>query len=36
VEVPRNRGQQLKEIGQLDGWMKDGSRDYIESICEWE
>jgi hypothetical protein len=36
VEVERNRGQQLKEIAQLDGWMKDGSRDYIESICEWE
>ncbi len=36
VEVPRNRGQQLKEIAQLDGWIKDGSGDYIASLCEWE
>jgi UDP-N-acetylglucosamine pyrophosphorylase len=36
VEVPRNRGQQLKEIGQLDGWLKDGSAGYINSLCEWK
>lgn len=33
--VPRTRGQQLKEIAQLDGWVKDGSADYINSICRW-
>ena len=33
--VPRQRGQQLKEIAQLDGWLRDGSADYVESICEW-
>ncbi len=36
VVVPRNRGQQLKEVAQLDGWLRDGSAGYIESICEWE
>lgn len=36
IHVPRMRGQQLKEISQLDGWMRDGSKDYIESICDWE
>ena len=33
--VPRMRGQQLKEIGQLDGWMRDGSAEYVESIAEF-
>jgi len=36
VVVPRNRGQQLKEVAQLDGWLQDGSAAYIESICEWK
>jgi hypothetical protein len=36
AEVPRRRGQQLKEIAQLDGWMKDGSAEYVNSLCEWE
>jgi len=35
VVVPRLRGQQLKEIAQLDGWLRDGSAAYVESICEW-
>lgn len=35
VAVPRKRGQQLKELAQLDGWLRDGSRDHVESICEW-
>jgi hypothetical protein len=34
--VPRNRGQQLKEPAQLDGWLRDGSANYLESICKWE
>jgi hypothetical protein len=33
--VPRARGQQLKEISQLDGWLRDGSADYVASRCEW-
>ena len=35
VAVPRLRGQQLKEVDQLDGWLRDGSAAYIESICNW-
>jgi UDP-N-acetylglucosamine pyrophosphorylase len=35
INVERNRGQQLKEVGQLDGWLRDGSKDYIGSICKW-
>ena len=34
--VPRKRGQQLKEPAQLDGWLRDGSAAYVESLCEWE
>ncbi len=33
--VPRSRGQQLKDQAQLDGWLRDGSGTYVESICEW-
>ena len=33
--VPRLRGQQLKEVAQLDGWLRDGSAAYIESLCAW-
>jgi hypothetical protein len=35
VAVPRMRGQQLKEQAQLDGWLRDGSAAYAESLCEW-
>ncbi len=35
LSVPRFRGQQLKEPAQLDGWLRDGSADYISSICKW-
>ncbi|PLS78927.1 MAG: UTP--glucose-1-phosphate uridylyltransferase, partial [Chloroflexi bacterium] len=35
VAVPRVRGQQLKDQAQLDGWLRDGSADYVESLCEW-
>ena len=35
VAVPRMRGQQLKEPAQLDGWLRDGSAAYVESLCEW-
>jgi len=36
VAVPRPRGQQLKEVDQLDGWLRDGSAAYVEALCEWE
>ena len=35
VVVDRMRGQQLKEQSQLDGWLRDGSAAYVESLCEW-
>jgi hypothetical protein len=36
VVVPRRRGQQLKEVAQLDGWLRDGSADHVASLCDWE
>ncbi len=33
--VPRRRGQQLKDQAQLDGWLRDGSATYVESLCKW-
>ncbi len=36
VAVPRQRGQQLKEVAQLDGWLRDGSAAYLETLCEWK
>ena len=33
--VPRMRGVQLKDQAQLDGWLRDGSAAYVESLCEW-
>ena len=36
VAVPRMRGQQLKEPAQLDGWLRDGSAAYAESLCAWQ
>jgi hypothetical protein len=35
VTVPRRRGQQLKEPAQLDGWLRDGSAAFVESLCDW-
>jgi hypothetical protein len=34
--VPRLRGQQLKEVAQLDGWLRDGSAAHVESLCAWD
>lgn len=31
--VPRPRGQQLKDVSQLDGWVRDGSKEFVESLC---
>ncbi len=35
LEVPRRRGQQLKDQAQLDGWLRDGSADRVNELCEW-
>jgi hypothetical protein len=35
VSVPRRRGQQLKDVAQLDGWERDGSREYVESLSDF-
>jgi hypothetical protein len=36
IVVPRLRGQQLKDQAQLDGWLRDGSAKYVESVCAWK
>lgn len=36
IHVARRRGQQLKEVSQLDGWLRDGSSAYINELCNWE
>jgi len=33
--VSRMRGQQLKEVDQLDGWLRDGSAEYLDTLCDW-
>ncbi|MCS7336826.1 MAG: UTP--glucose-1-phosphate uridylyltransferase [Verrucomicrobiae bacterium] len=33
--VRRQRGQQLKDQAQLDGWLRDGSAAYAEKLCDW-
>jgi hypothetical protein len=35
LAVPRLRGQQLKEQGQLDIWLRDGSQAYVDALCDW-
>ena len=35
LAVPTRRGQQLKDPGQLDGWVRDGSARYVESLSHW-
>jgi hypothetical protein len=35
VVVPRMRGLQLKDVSQLDAWKRDGSADYVNSLCDW-
>lgn len=34
--VPRPRGQQLKDVAQLDGWLRDGSKEYVEALCDFD
>lgn len=33
--VPRLRGQQLKDQAQLDGWLRDGSAEFVNQLCAW-
>lgn len=33
--VSRQRGQQLKCPSQLDEWSRDGSAEYLDSLCSW-
>lgn len=33
--VPRLRGQQLKDVANVDGWLRDGSAAYVESLCKF-
>jgi hypothetical protein len=33
--VPRDRGQQLKDQAQLDGWLRDGSAAGVERLCRF-
>ncbi len=35
IVTPMRRGQQLKAQSQLDPWKRDGSANYIESLCQW-
>jgi hypothetical protein len=35
LAVPRQRGQQLKDQAQLDGWLRDGSAAHVESLGDW-
>ncbi|MBM3955298.1 MAG: UTP--glucose-1-phosphate uridylyltransferase [Planctomycetes bacterium] len=34
--VSRLRGQQLKDISQLDGWFRDGSAAHVERLGDWD
>ena len=33
--VRRRRGQQLKDVAQLDNWARDGSREFVQSLCQF-
>lgn len=35
IAVEIMRGQQLKDPGQLDGWVRDGSAAYVERLCDF-
>jgi hypothetical protein len=35
IVVSTQRGQQLKDPAQLDGWLRDGSAAYVESLVRW-
>jgi hypothetical protein len=33
--VSRIWGQQLKDPAQLDGWLRDGSHEFVELLCDF-
>lgn len=35
LAVRTERGRQLKDPAQLDGWLRDGSAAWVESQCAW-
>lgn len=35
IAVPRLRGQQLKDLDELDPWANDGSKAYVEALCKF-
>lgn len=35
VVVERRRGQQLKEVAQLDGWLREGTAAWVETLCDF-
>jgi galactokinase/mevalonate kinase-like predicted kinase len=35
LAVNRQRGQQLKDTAQLDGWANDGSLEHVRSLCDF-
>jgi hypothetical protein len=35
LAVPRMRGQQLKDVAQLDPWVNDGSLEYVRKLCDF-
>ena len=35
LAVTRQRGQQLKDVAQLDGWADDGSLAHVRSLCDF-
>lgn len=36
LAVDSKRGQQLKDPAQMDGWLRDGSASFVESLCRWK
>jgi hypothetical protein len=35
LHVSRLRGQQLKDPAQLDSWVRDGSAEYVNNLCDF-
>lgn len=35
LAVDRRRGQQLKDVAQLDGWANDGGKSHVERLCNF-
>ena len=36
IAVPPMLGQQNKQDTNLEGWLRDGSAAYVESLCDWD